>query len=138
MVDFAGGHVVVTGGTGALGRAVIGALRAGNAIEVARAEKRASLSPALEARPPSVEGKHEVTQRDLVRNALRMRHSGGKFGDRLHDRDVVELLQRPLLSVTICKAATHRRLVPRHHALRIEIADTATLGAGLRVNHRVH
>src|SRR5207253_10519738 len=27
----------------------------------------------LEARPPSVEGKHEVTQRDLVRNALRMR-----------------------------------------------------------------
>ena len=32
MVDFAGGHVVVTGGTGALGRAVIGALRAGNAI----------------------------------------------------------------------------------------------------------
>src|ERR1700674_5054568 len=32
MVDFAGNHVVVTGGTGALGRAVIGALRAGNAI----------------------------------------------------------------------------------------------------------
>lgn len=32
MVDFAGGHVVVTGGTGALGRAVIGALRAGNAV----------------------------------------------------------------------------------------------------------
>ena len=32
MVDFAGSHVVVTGGTGALGRAVIGGLRAGNAI----------------------------------------------------------------------------------------------------------
>jgi len=32
MVDFAGCHVVVTGGTGALGRAVIGALRASNAI----------------------------------------------------------------------------------------------------------
>jgi NAD(P)-dependent dehydrogenase (short-subunit alcohol dehydrogenase family) len=32
MVDFAGGNVVVTGGTGALGRAVISALRAGNAI----------------------------------------------------------------------------------------------------------
>lgn len=32
MVDFAGSHVVVTGGTGALGRAVIGALRAGNAV----------------------------------------------------------------------------------------------------------
>jgi NAD(P)-dependent dehydrogenase (short-subunit alcohol dehydrogenase family) len=32
MVDFAGGHVVVTGGTGALGRAVVGALRAGNAV----------------------------------------------------------------------------------------------------------
>jgi pilus assembly protein CpaF len=27
----------------------------------------------LEARPPNLEGKHEVTQRDLVRNALRMR-----------------------------------------------------------------
>ena len=32
MVDFAGSHVVVTGGTGALGRAVIGALRAARAV----------------------------------------------------------------------------------------------------------
>jgi NAD(P)-dependent dehydrogenase (short-subunit alcohol dehydrogenase family) len=32
MVDFAGSHVVVTGGTGVLGRAVIGALRAANAV----------------------------------------------------------------------------------------------------------
>src|ERR1700747_1449165 len=32
MVDFAGSHVVVTGGRGALGRAVIGALRATNAV----------------------------------------------------------------------------------------------------------
>jgi NAD(P)-dependent dehydrogenase (short-subunit alcohol dehydrogenase family) len=32
MVDFAGSHVVVTGGTGALGRAVIAALRAGGAV----------------------------------------------------------------------------------------------------------
>src|SRR5262250_2274319 len=32
MVDFAGSHVVVTGGTGALGRAVVAALRAGGAV----------------------------------------------------------------------------------------------------------
>jgi NAD(P)-dependent dehydrogenase (short-subunit alcohol dehydrogenase family) len=32
MVDFAGNHVVVTGGTGALGRAVIGVLRGANAV----------------------------------------------------------------------------------------------------------
>src|SRR5689334_23320488 len=32
MVDFAGRHVVVTGGTGALGGAVVGALRAANAV----------------------------------------------------------------------------------------------------------
>ena len=32
MVDLAGGHVVVTGGTGALGRAVVAALRAANAV----------------------------------------------------------------------------------------------------------
>jgi NAD(P)-dependent dehydrogenase (short-subunit alcohol dehydrogenase family) len=32
MVDFAGSHVVVTGGTGALGRAVIAALRAADAV----------------------------------------------------------------------------------------------------------
>jgi NAD(P)-dependent dehydrogenase (short-subunit alcohol dehydrogenase family) len=32
MVNFAGSHVVVTGGTGALGRAVIGALRAAGAV----------------------------------------------------------------------------------------------------------
>jgi len=32
MVDFAGSHVVVTGGTGALGRAVVAALRAAGAV----------------------------------------------------------------------------------------------------------
>jgi NAD(P)-dependent dehydrogenase (short-subunit alcohol dehydrogenase family) len=32
MVDFAGSHVVVTGGTGALGQALIAALRAANAV----------------------------------------------------------------------------------------------------------
>jgi NAD(P)-dependent dehydrogenase (short-subunit alcohol dehydrogenase family) len=32
MVDYAGSHVVVTGGTGALGRAVVAALRAGGAV----------------------------------------------------------------------------------------------------------
>jgi NAD(P)-dependent dehydrogenase (short-subunit alcohol dehydrogenase family) len=32
MIDFAGSHVVVTGGTGALGRAVVGRLRAAGAI----------------------------------------------------------------------------------------------------------
>src|SRR6516164_7089375 len=32
MVDFAGSHVVVTGGTGTLGRAVVGALRAAGAV----------------------------------------------------------------------------------------------------------
>jgi NAD(P)-dependent dehydrogenase (short-subunit alcohol dehydrogenase family) len=32
MVDFAGSHVVVTGGTGALGRAVVGALRAAGVV----------------------------------------------------------------------------------------------------------
>ena len=32
MVDFSGSHVVVTGGTGALGRAVIGALRKAGAV----------------------------------------------------------------------------------------------------------
>ena len=32
MVDFSGSHVVVTGGTGALGRAVVAALRAANAV----------------------------------------------------------------------------------------------------------
>src|SRR5262249_3222293 len=32
MVAYAGSHVVVTGGTGALGRAVVAALRAGGAV----------------------------------------------------------------------------------------------------------
>jgi NAD(P)-dependent dehydrogenase (short-subunit alcohol dehydrogenase family) len=32
MVDFSGSHVVVTGGTGALGRAVVAALRSANAV----------------------------------------------------------------------------------------------------------
>ncbi len=54
MADFAGSHVVVTGGTGALGRAVIGALRAANAVcHVPNLDCRRARRLSLRGRPRS-------------------------------------------------------------------------------------
>jgi pilus assembly protein CpaF len=74
-------NILVSGGTGAGKTTLLNAL----SQHIARDERIITIEDAaelrldqpfvvrLETRPPSVEGKGEVTQRDLLRNALRMR-----------------------------------------------------------------
>jgi pilus assembly protein CpaF len=74
-------NILVSGGTGAGKTTLLNAL----SQHVGREERILTIEDAaelrldqsyvirMETRPPSVEGKGEVTQRDLVRNALRMR-----------------------------------------------------------------
>jgi len=74
-------NVVVSGGTGSGKTTLLGALSAcipddERLITIEDTAELRLAKPhvvALEARPPNVEGKGEVTVRDLVRNALRMR-----------------------------------------------------------------
>ncbi len=74
-------NIIVSGGTGSGKTTLLNALSGaiGDDERVVTIEDPTELRlqqphvVSLEARPPSVEGKHEVTQRDLVRNALRMR-----------------------------------------------------------------
>jgi pilus assembly protein CpaF len=74
-------NIVISGGTGTGKTTLLNALSA----YVPNTERIVSIEDpiemklqqshvvAMEARPPNIEGKNEVTQRDLVRNALRMR-----------------------------------------------------------------
>ncbi|MCK9517701.1 MAG: CpaF family protein [Dehalococcoidia bacterium] len=74
-------NIVVSGGTGTGKTTLLNALSAflGQRERIVTIEDPLELKLqqrhviSLEARPPSVEGKGEVTQRELVRNALRMR-----------------------------------------------------------------
>ena len=74
-------NIVISGGTGTGKTTLLNALSA----YVPESERMITIEDpiemklqqghviAMEARPPNIEGKNEVTQRDLVRNALRMR-----------------------------------------------------------------
>jgi len=74
-------NIMVSGGTGSGKTTLLNALSGaiGDDERVVTIEDPTELRlqqphvVSLEARPPSIEGKGEVTQRDLVRNALRMR-----------------------------------------------------------------
>jgi len=74
-------NIIVAGGTGSGKTTLLNALSGaiGESERVVTIEDPTELRlqqphvVSLEARPASVEGKHEVTQRDLIRNALRMR-----------------------------------------------------------------
>ncbi|CAO5190797.1 putative conjugal transfer protein MT3759 [Frankia sp. AiPs1] len=91
--------IVVTGGTGTgkstLLAALLGAVRPGERIVLV--EDTAELvvnRPGLvrlEARPPNIEGAGEVTQRDLVRQALRMRPDRLVVGE-VRGPEVLDLL----------------------------------------------
>jgi len=91
--------VIVTGGTGTgkstLLAALLGAVRPGERIVLV--EDTAELVVTrpglvrLEARPPNIEGAGEVTQRDLVRQALRMRPDRLVLGE-VRGPEVLDLL----------------------------------------------
>lgn len=90
---------VVTGGTGSGKTTLLAALlsRVPAAERLVLAEDSAELRPAhphvvaLEARPPNVEGAGEITLRDLVRQALRMRPDRLVVGE-VRGAEVVDLL----------------------------------------------
>jgi len=74
-------NIVISGGTGTGKTTLLNALSAyiPNHERIVSIEDPIEMKlqqphvVAMEARPPNIEGKNEVTQRDLVRNALRMR-----------------------------------------------------------------
>ena len=74
-------NVIISGGTGsgkttllnAMSRMIGGAERIITVEDAAELQLQQPHVVRLETRPPSLEGRGEVTQRDLVRNALRMR-----------------------------------------------------------------
>ena len=78
-------NILVSGGTGSGKTTLLNAL----SQHISRSERIITIEDAaelrleqpfvirLETRPPSIEGKGEVTQRDLLRNALRMRPGRG-------------------------------------------------------------
>ena len=74
-------NILISGGTGTGKTTLLNALSAhiGDRERIVTIEDPAELKLqqehvlGLEVRPPNIEGKNEVTQRDLVRNALRMR-----------------------------------------------------------------
>src|SRR5439155_16441589 len=74
-------NILVSGGTGTGKTTLLNAMSGyiGDGERIITIEDPAELKLqqehviGLEVRPPNIEGKNEVTQRDLVRNALRMR-----------------------------------------------------------------
>ncbi|KQC38391.1 TadA family conjugal transfer-associated ATPase [Frankia sp. ACN1ag] len=91
--------VVVTGGTGTgkstLLAALLGAVRPGERIVLVEDTAELAVSRPglvrLEARPPNIEGAGEVTQRELVRQALRMRPDRLVVGE-VRGPEVLDLL----------------------------------------------
>ena len=91
--------IVISGGTGAGKTTLLNALSAyishGERVitleDAAELRLRQSHVVRLESRPPSVEGRGEVTIRDLLRNALRMRPDRIVIGE-VRGREALDLL----------------------------------------------
>ncbi len=93
-------NVIVSGGTGSGKTTTLNALSSfiDNAERIVTIEDTAELQlqqihiGRMESRPPNVEGKGEVSQRDLLRNALRMRPDRIIVGETRGD-EVIDMLQ---------------------------------------------
>ncbi|SDY58855.1 pilus assembly protein CpaF [Jannaschia faecimaris] len=93
-------NVIVSGGTGSGKTTTLNALSSfiGNAERVLTIEDTAELQlqqdhvGRMESRPPNVEGKGAVTQRDCLRNALRMRPDRIIVGE-TRGEEVIDMLQ---------------------------------------------
>jgi len=93
-------NVVISGGTGAGKTTLLNALSAYIPAEqrIVTIEDSAELQMQqphvvrLETRPPNIEGKGEVTQRDLVKNALRMRPDRIVIGE-VRGAEAIDMLQ---------------------------------------------
>jgi len=93
-------NIVISGGTGAGKTTLLNALSAyiPSDERIVTIEDSAELQlqqphiVRLETRPPNIEGKGEVTQRDLVRNALRMRPDRIVIGE-VRGGEAIDMLQ---------------------------------------------
>jgi len=93
-------NVLISGGTGSGKTTMLNALSShiSNRERIVTIEDTAELQlqqihiARLETRPPNVEGRGEVTQRDLVRNALRMRPDRIIVGE-VRGAEVLDMLQ---------------------------------------------
>jgi pilus assembly protein CpaF len=93
-------NVLISGGTGAGKTTLLNALSAYIPIDqrIVTIEDSAELQlqqphvVRLETRPPNIEGKGEVTQRDLVKNALRMRPDRIVIGE-VRSGEAIDMLQ---------------------------------------------
>jgi len=93
-------NVLISGGTGAGKTTLLNALSAYIPVEqrIVTIEDSAELQMQqphvvrLETRPPNIEGKGEVTQRDLVKNALRMRPDRIVIGE-VRGAEAIDMLQ---------------------------------------------
>ncbi len=93
-------NMLISGGTGSGKTTLLNALSAyipeeERVVTIEDAAELQLLQPhvvRLETRPPNIEGKGEVTQRDLVRNALRMRPDRIVVGE-VRSQEVLDMLQ---------------------------------------------
>src|SRR6266436_1956397 len=93
-------NIIISGGTGAGKTTLLNALSAFIPVDerIVTIEDSAELQMQqphvvrLETRPPNIEGKGEVTQRDLVRNALRMRPDRIVIGE-VRGGEAIDMLQ---------------------------------------------
>ncbi len=93
-------NILISGGTGAGKTTLLNALSAYIPVEqrIVTIEDSAELQlqqphvVRLETRPPNIEGKGEVTQRDLVKNALRMRPDRIVIGE-VRGGEAIDMLQ---------------------------------------------
>ena len=93
-------NILISGGTGAGKTTLLNALSAyiASTERIVTIEDSAELQlqqphcVRLETRPPNIEGKGEVTQRDLVRNALRMRPDRIVIGE-VRGGEAIDMLQ---------------------------------------------
>lgn len=93
-------NVIISGGTGAGKTTLLNALSAyiPSSERIVTIEDSAELQMQqphvvrLETRPPNIEGRGEVTQRDLVRNALRMRPDRIVIGE-VRGAEAIDMLQ---------------------------------------------
>ncbi len=130
----AGLNIVVSGGTGSGKTTLLNVLSASIPPQerVITIEETAELQLArshvisLEARPPNIEGRGEVTVRDLLRNALRMRPDRIVVGE-VRGAETLDMLQALNTghrgSLTTCHANS-----PKHLLARLE---TLVMMAGL-------
>lgn len=120
-------NILISGGTGsgkttllnALSRFISPAERLVTIEDAAELQLGHDHVVRLETRPPNVDGKGEVTARDLMRNALRMRPDRVLLGEVRSD-EVLDMLQAMNTGHDGCMSTVHANS-PRDALLRLEM-----------------